>query len=103
MKLITGVFTARPGKRYAYLAAAGDHIERTRSEPGCLFFHLVPSPEHPDIMLLSEGFADAAAHRRHEDTDHMRALWAVGPALLAEVEIYSMVSDEVEHKKEVFS
>jgi quinol monooxygenase YgiN len=102
VKLIAGTFTARPGRRAAYLAAARDHLERRRLDPDCLWIELVPMPDHPDRMLLAEAFTSEAAHRRHEDTDHMRALWKVGPELLAHVVIDSVVSDDVEHKDERF-
>lgn len=93
MKLILGRFHARPGKRQAYLDAAQHHLEETRREEGCVFFHLLPMPDHPDGMVLCEGFVSEEAHRRHEDTDRMRALWAVGPQLLAQVEIHEMTGD----------
>lgn len=93
MKLIAGQFYARPGLRQAYLDAARHHLEESRKEDGCLFFHLVAMPDHPDGMVLSEAFASEQAHRRHEDTDRMRALWAIGPTLLARVEIYNLVGD----------
>jgi quinol monooxygenase YgiN len=59
-------------------------------------------PDHPDRMLLAEAFTSEAAHRRHEDTDHMRGLWKVGPELLARVVIDSVVTDEVHHIDERF-
>ena len=102
MKLIVGTFTAKPGRRADYLAAARDHLERSRLDPECLWIELVPMPDHPDKMLLSEAFTGEAAHRRHEDTDHMRALWKVGPVLLAHVVIDSIVSDNVHHTDEHF-
>lgn len=102
MKLITGYFTARPGKRDAYLAAARDHLEQSRLDPDCLYIELAPVPGDPDRILLAEAFTSEEAHRRHEDTDHMRALWAVGPQLLARVVIDSVVSDNVQHIDERF-
>ena len=59
-------------------------------------------PGHPDKMLLAEAFTSEEAHRRHEDTDHMRALWRVGPELLSHVVIDSVVTDEVQHIDERF-
>lgn len=99
MKLICGQFYAKPGLRQAYLDAARHHLEETRKEEGCLFFHLVPMPDHPDGMLLAEGFVSEEAHFRHTQTDRMQALWAVGPRLLARVEICNLVGDaEVQHE-----
>ena len=102
MKLIVGTFTAKPGRRDAYLAAARDHLEQSRLEPECLYIELVPMPDHPDKLLLAEAFTSEAAHRRHEDTDHMRALWKVGPELLSHVVIDSVVTDDVQHIDERF-
>ena len=102
MKLIVGTFTAKPGRRAAYLAAARDHLEQSRLEPECLYIELVPMPDHPDKLLLAEAFTSEAAHRRHEDTDHMRALWKVGPELLSHVVIDSVVTDDVQHIDERF-
>ena len=59
-------------------------------------------PDHPDKLLLAEAFTSEAAHRRHEDTDHMRALWKVGPELLSHVVIDSVVTDDVQHIDERF-
>ena len=103
MKLIVGMFTAKPGCRDAYLAAARHHLEQSRRDPECLYIELVPMPDHPDRMLLAEAFTSEAAHRRHEDTDHMRALWKVGPELLAHVVIDNVIAAEVEHKDERFA
>ncbi len=102
MKLIVGFFFTRPGKRDTYLAAARAHLEHSRRDPDCLYIELVPMPEHPDKILLAEAFTSEEAHRRHEDTDLMRALWAVGPELLSHVVIDNVISAKVEHIDEKF-
>lgn len=102
MKLIVGVFTTKPGRRDEYLRAAQYHLEQSRLDPECLYIELVPMPQHPDKILLAEAFTSEEAHRRHEDTDHMRALWAVGPSLLSHVVIDNVVAAAVEHKVEWF-
>lgn len=102
MKIIIGYFTTKPGKRDAYLAAAQNHLQQSRLDPDCLYFELLPVPDHPDRLLLAEAFTSEEAHRRHEDTDHMRELWAVGPELLSHVVIDAVVSEEVEHIDERF-
>lgn len=102
MKLIVGTFTTKPGKRAEYLAAARDHLAQSRLEPECLYIELVPMPDHDDKILLAEAFTSEEAHRRHEDTDHMRALWAIGPTLLAHVVIDNVISAQVEHIDETF-
>lgn len=102
MKLIVGTFTTKPGRRDEYLAAARDHLAQSRLEPECLYIELVPIPDHPDKILLAEAFTSEAAHRQHEDTDHMRALWAIGPELLARVVIDNVISADVQHIDETF-
>ncbi len=102
MKLIVGYFTAKPGKRAEYLEAAQEHLRLSRLDPDCKYIELVPMPDNPDVILLAEAFTDEAAHRRHENTDHMRALWAVGPKLLSRVVIDNVIADKVEHIDESF-
>jgi len=103
MKLIVGYLTAKPGRREAFLRAAQDHAVQSRAEPGCHYFELVALPDHPDRMLLAEAFDSEAAHRLHEDTDHMRALWAIMPEYLAHASIDNVVSDAVTHDEDDFS
>ena len=102
MKFIVGYFTAKPGKRDAFLAAAQEHIRMTRLEPDCRYFELVPVPDHPDRLLLAEAFASEEAHRLHEQSDHMRGLANVMPDLLSHVTIDSIVTDDVRHIEERF-
>lgn len=102
MKLIVGFFMTKPGKREEYIAAARNHLEKSRLDPDCLYIELVPMPEHSDKILLAEAFTSEEAHRRHEDTDHMRKLWAVGPALLSHVVIDNVISAQVQHIDERF-
>lgn len=102
MKIIVGFFTTKPGKRDEYLAAARNHLEQSRLDPDCIYIELVPMPDHPDRILLAEAFTSEEAHRRHEDTDHMRDLWAVGSKLLAHVVIDNVISQQVQHIDESF-
>lgn len=102
MKIIVGFFTTQPGRRDDYLAAARDHLERSRLDPHCLYIEPVPMPDHPDRLLLAEAFTSEETHRRHEDPDHLRALWRVGPEKLAHVASDSVNSAEVEDKDERF-
>ncbi|MDZ4086312.1 MAG: antibiotic biosynthesis monooxygenase family protein [Tabrizicola sp.] len=102
MKIIVGFFTTKPGRRAEYLDAAQDHLRKSRLDPDCLYIELVPMPDHPDRILLAEAFTDEAAHRRHEDTDHMSALWKVGPKLLSNVVIDNVISRQVERIDESF-
>ena len=102
MTLIVGTFTAKPAAARTIAPPPATISRRARLDPECLYIELVPMPDHPDRMLLAEAFTSEAAHRRHEDTDHMRALWKVGPELLAHVVIDSVVTDDVQHIDERF-
>ncbi len=102
MKIIVGFFITKPGRRDEYLAAAQEHLQKSRLDPDCLYIELVPTPDHPDRILLAEAFTDEAAHRRHEDSGHMRALWKVGPVLLSHVVIDNVISEKIEHIDESF-
>ncbi|CAN7370444.1 antibiotic biosynthesis monooxygenase [Rhizobium sp. LjRoot30] len=103
MKLIVGYFTAKPGRRNDFLAAVAEHARLSREEPGCLYFDLVAVPDHPDRMLLAEAFVSDEAHRIHEDTDHMRAVWKVMPELLVHASLDIAISDDIQHIEDDFS
>ncbi|MGO7741039.1 putative quinol monooxygenase, partial [Rhizobium johnstonii] len=75
---------------------------QSRLDPDCLYIELVPMPEHPYKILFAEAFTSEESHRRHEDTDHMRELWAVGPTLLSHVVIDNVISAQVDHIYERF-
>lgn len=99
MKLIAAQFYAKPGLRQDLLDAARHHQEETRKEEGCMFFHLVPMPDNPDGLLLTEGFVSEEAHRRHADTERMRALLDMWPRLLARVDYYALAGEgTIEHE-----
>jgi quinol monooxygenase YgiN len=102
MKCIVVFFATKPGQREAYLVVAWNHLEKSRLDPDCLYIKLVPMPEHLDRIQLAEAFTSEEAHRRHEDTDHMRELWAVGPTLFSYVVIDNVISDRVQHIDERF-
>lgn len=102
MKVIVGFFTTKPGKRDEYLAAAQNHLQKSRLDPDCLYIELLPMPDRPDTIMLGEAFTSEEAHRRHEDTDHMRELWDVGPRLLSHVVTDNVISQSVEHIDERF-
>lgn len=48
MKIIVGFFTTKPGKRDEYLAAAQNHLQKSRLDPDCLYIELIPMPDRPD-------------------------------------------------------
>ncbi|WP_245500654.1 hypothetical protein [Rhizobium sp. BK251] len=54
------------------------------------------------LQSATEAFTSEEAHRRHEDTDHVRELWAVGPRLPSHVVIDNAISEQVQHIDESF-
>ncbi len=59
-------------------------VEPTRSEPGCLDYHLARDRSDSDRFFFYEAYVDAAAFQTHLDMDYNRALLAELPAYLAE-------------------
>lgn len=43
-----------------------EHVRLTRAEPGCLAFHVVPSPNDPAVYLVDEVFENRAAFEAHQ-------------------------------------
>lgn len=54
------------GQQDAVRVTLNDHIQLTRAEPGCIFFHVEPDDDHPGRFLVSEAFVDKAAFEVHQ-------------------------------------
>ncbi len=67
------VFEAHPGRE----AELGTHLKAlvapTRSEPGCIEYHLNVSEDNPGIYLFYEVFADQASLDAHIAQDYFQA------------------------------
>lgn len=50
----------------AVTAALKEHIELTRTEAGCIYFNVDPSPDVAGRFLVSEAFVDEAAFQFHQ-------------------------------------
>ncbi|HEY9009503.1 MAG TPA: putative quinol monooxygenase [Devosia sp.] len=94
MKLITGWLTCRPGTRDEFLARMKAPSEETRREPGCVFFEYHPHADKPDVVVLIEGFYDAAAHEAHRHTPHMAVMQAEVRRLLVKLRLCYAVTEE---------
>jgi quinol monooxygenase YgiN len=49
-------------------------IEATRAEPGCLYYSYALDLIEPDLLRISERWADEASFEAHMQTPHMAAL-----------------------------
>lgn len=65
MLVVTGTVTARPETLDQMLAAALDHVRRSRTEPGCLQQGVSIDAEDPLTLVFYEEWADRAALDAH--------------------------------------
>lgn len=61
MIIVTGTATASDGNYDALLAAARAHVERSRSEEGCISHEVFRGVEDPNQLFFYERWRDRAA------------------------------------------
>jgi len=81
---VTAEWVARPdtGDEIAELLATV--AERTRAEPGCLYFSAQRLEDDPRTFLLYELFADPAALEAHRASEHVQTI--VSPMIFPRLE-----------------
>ena len=65
MVIVTGTVTARPETLDEMLAAALEHVRRSRTEPGCLQHGVSIDAEDPLTLVFYEEWEDRAALEAH--------------------------------------
>lgn len=60
-----------------------EFTQRTRQEPGCIFFDWSRNTDDPDEYILIEAFHDDGAEA-HVQSDHFKAATVMFPKILAE-------------------
>lgn len=65
MIIVTGSVTARPDSFEALLQASLDHVQRSRSEDGCISHAVHIDAEDPLRLVFFERWRDMAALRLH--------------------------------------
>lgn len=65
MLVVTGTVTARPDSFDAMLAAALEHVRRSRTEPGCLRHGVSIDAEDLLTLIFYEEWEDRAALEAH--------------------------------------
>ncbi len=63
---LSGHIDVPPHRRAAVAAALPDHIRRTRAEPGCLSFRVIPDPKVKGRWQVRETFRDRKAFIAHQ-------------------------------------
>src|ERR1700761_6515153 len=84
MILVTGDTTARPDSIAEMLRVALEHVQRSRSEPGCISHDVAVDPQNRLRLLFTERWADEAALKTHFRVPESRAMWKRLQELAAE-------------------
>jgi quinol monooxygenase YgiN len=63
--IVTGAVVGRPDARDELLAAALDHVRRSRTEPGCISHAVHQDVENPDRFFFFEQWADRQSLDAH--------------------------------------
>lgn len=73
---------AMPGKRDSLRALLEDQVAPTRTEDGCLAYHLHSSEVDPDLFLIYENWRSVEDLERHQAMPHLAPLRERGEELL---------------------
>ena len=73
MILVTGSILAREDAFNEVLASCLEHVERSRTEPGCISHDVHVDCQNPMRLFFFEQWADEAALRAHFAVDESRA------------------------------
>jgi quinol monooxygenase YgiN len=65
MIIITGSIVSKPDSLDEFLKLAQEHVDRSRSEPGCISHNVYVSGENPRRIFFFEEWADEAAVKAH--------------------------------------
>lgn len=65
MIIVTGSFTAKEGCLAEALRLSQEHVERSRSEPGCLSHAVYQDPANASRLFFFEQWANRAALAAH--------------------------------------
>ncbi|HET9257342.1 MAG TPA: putative quinol monooxygenase [Pseudonocardiaceae bacterium] len=83
MIFIVVKWAIRPECSDQWLTLVDEFTRGTRAEPGNLFFEWSRSVEDPNVFVLVEAFADAAAGAAHVQSGHFKAAMTVLPDAVA--------------------
>jgi quinol monooxygenase YgiN len=75
MILVTGTITARPDTIAEMTREALVHVQRSRTEPGCISHDVAVDPANPLRLIFLERWDSADALRAHFKVPASRAFW----------------------------
>ena len=74
MIIIVAKYSLKPDKKNAFVDIAGELIEKSRAEEGCISYRLCESTDNPDVVAFIEEWKDRAAIDFHNGTEHYKRL-----------------------------
>jgi quinol monooxygenase YgiN len=92
---LTATLHVRPEARAETLALLETFIDKSRSEPGCLEYHLQVSKDDPLVFVFYENWVNREDLDRHMELPYQKEWFARQPSLLAkpaEMRFFDMVS-----------
>ena len=75
MIIVTGSVTAKPDSLAEMMQVSLEHVQRSRTEPGCLSHAVHIDAENPLRLVFLERWSDAAALKAHFAVPASRAFW----------------------------
>jgi quinol monooxygenase YgiN len=75
MILVTGIVTASADTIAELVAAAREHVHRSRAEPGCISHHVAVDAGDPLTLHFVERWESAEALKVHFAVPESRAFW----------------------------
>ncbi len=88
---INAFFQVNEGAKEQFLAVVNPLVEASQKEAGCIAYDLFASTSRPDVYLMCETWADAAAVESHNASEHFNtAISALGDLCTSKVEKFNM-------------
>lgn len=88
---INAFFQVNEGANEQFLATVNPLVEASQKEAGCIAYDLFASTSRPDVYLICETWADAAAIESHSASAHfVKAISALGELCTSKIEKFDM-------------
>ncbi len=88
---VNAFFQVNEGANEQFLAAVNPLVAASQKENGCIAYDLFASSTRPDVYLICETWADAAALEVHSQTAHFTtAIAALGDLCMSKIEKFDM-------------
>lgn len=88
---INAFFQVNEGANEKFLEAIKPLVEESQKEAGCIAYDLFASSTRPDVFMMCETWADAAAVEAHDASAHFTSIVpALGEFCTVKVEKFDM-------------